>query len=242
MRTEYLPKEETPVIDEPTCNGYQISSEEQGDTKGRTSKEHIEIRAIKKLYDAIIEKKITSVLAIQCLELVTRYSFTCTKDFRKKMEQFFSKHYYRGADLRKTRKWSGMERSDLADLFGVSVHTIKKIETNKKPLSQDAIDFIIAMGFKKTVPLKKKKKKASEHHCIQTTKIDKIPPEKKLQNSQVSDTIKCEVCNRWKERWEVTIECVNPYRTEFICEGCIRSKNKKATNDKEGVIELHAAA
>lgn len=227
MRTEYLSKEVTQVIDEPACDGYQISLEQQGNDKGRTFKEHIEIRAIKKLYDAIIERKITSVLAMQCLELVTGYNFTCTKDFRNKMEQFFNKHYYRGADLRKARKWSGMERSDLADLLGVSVNTIKKMETNKKPLSQGAIDFIIAMGFKKTVPLKKKKKKASEHNCIQTTKNDKIAPEKKLQNWQVSDTIKCEVCNRRKDSWEVTIDCINSYRAQFICEDCLSNSKKR---------------
>jgi len=239
MRTEYLPKEVTPVIDEPACDGYQISSKEQGDTKRRKYKEHIEISAVKKLYDAIIERKITSeeaiqrVLAIECLERFIGYEFTSTKDFRNKMEHFFSKHYYRGADLRRARKWSGMERLDLADLFGVSINTIKKMETNKKALSQKAIDFIIAMGFKKTVPLKKKKKKASEHNCIQTTKIDKIAPEKKLQNSQVSDTFKCEVCNEWKDDWEVTIECIDSYRAQFVCEACLSNSKKRKEKHNE---------
>ena len=159
MRTEYLLNEVKPVMDESTCDGYQISPDEQADSKGRTSKEHIEIRVIKKLYDAITQRKNIRVSAVQWLEHITGYDFKCTKDFHDKMEKFFSRHYYRGADLRKARKWSGMERSDLADLFGVSINTIKKMETNKKPLSQDAIDFIIAMGFKKTVPLKKKEKK-----------------------------------------------------------------------------------
>jgi ribosome-binding protein aMBF1 (putative translation factor) len=198
----------------------------QDGTKDKLSKEYTEISAVKKLYDAIIKKKITSAQAIQCLEKVTGYEFTSTKDFRNKMEKFLNKHYYRGADLRNARKWSGMERSNLADWFGVSTHTIKQMEINKKPLSQDAIDFIVVMGFQKKVPLKKNKKRASEYNCIQTIKNDKIPSEKKLQNSQVSDTIKCEVCNEWKERWEVTIECINPYRTQFICEDCLLEKRK----------------
>jgi hypothetical protein len=214
----------------------------QNVTKGKTSKEYTEISVVKKLYDAIIEREIISVPAIQCLELVTGYNFTCTKDFRNKMEQFFGKHYYCGADLRKARKWSGMERSDLADWFRISINNVKQMETNRKPLSQDAIDFIMVMGFKKTVPLKKKKKKAPATNRIQTTKIDKIAPEEKLQILKVSDGIKCEVCNKWKNEWEVTIECINSYRTQFICEDCIESKNKKATKEKEGVIESHAAA
>jgi ribosome-binding protein aMBF1 (putative translation factor) len=224
------------------CSSCIFGSRRKNKTEDKSSKAHFEISEVKKLYDKIIEKKIASVQAIQCLDLVTGYGFTGKKDFRKKIEQFFAKHYYCGADLRNARKWSGMVRSDLADWFDVSINTIKKMETNKKPLSQDAISFIIVMGFKKTVRLKKKKKKASEHNCIQTTKIDKIPPEKKLQNSQVSDTIQCEACNEWKERWEVTIECINSYRTQFICEDCIESKSKKATKEKEGLIELHAAA
>lgn len=224
------------------CDSCVSGVREQVETKDKISKEYTEISAVKKLYDAIIKKKITSVQAIQCLEKVTGYKFVNTKDFCNKMEQFLNKHYYHGADLRNARKWSGMERSDLADWFGVSTHTIKQLETNKKPLSQDAIDFIMVMGFKKKVPLKKNKKKASEYNCIQTTKIDKILPEKKLQILKVSDTIKCEVCNEWKESWEVTIECINRNRTQFICEDCIESKNKKATKEKEGVIESHAAA
>lgn len=232
MIFEHISKEITPVMDESTCDGHQISSEEQGDSNGRTSKEYIEIRAIKKLYDAIIQRKIISVLAIQWLEHITGYDFKCTRDFHDKMGKFFGKHYYLGADLRRARKWSGLERSDLADLLGVSVHTIKKMEINKKPLSQDAIDFIIAMGFKKTIPLKKKKKKASATNRIQTRKNDKIAPEKKLQNAQVSDTIECEVCNRRKDSWEVTIDCINSYRTQFICEDCLSNSKKR----KKGIL------
>lgn len=59
------------------------------------------------------------------------------------------KKYYRGSDLRRARKWSGMERSDLAAWFDVSINTIKKMETNKKQLSRDAIDYILVMGMKK---------------------------------------------------------------------------------------------
>ena len=242
MRTEYLSKKVTPVIGEPSCDAYQISSDEQADSKRRVSKEHIEIRVIKKLYDAITQRKIISVLAIQWLEHITGNDFKCTKDFHNKMEKFFSKHYYRGADLRKARKWSGMDHSELANWFDVSRNTIKKMETNKKPLSQDAIDFIMVMGFRKTVLLKKAKKMASATNRIQTRKNDKIAPEKKLQNAQVSDTIECEVCNRRKDSWKVTIECINSYRTQFICEDCIESKSKKVTKEKEGVIESHAAA
>jgi len=224
------------------CDSCVSGVREQVETKDKISKEYTEISAVKKLYDAIIKKKITSVQAIQCLERVTGHEFTSTKDFCNKMEQFLNKHYYHGADLRKARKWSGMERSDLADWFRISIHTIKKMETNKKPLSQDAIDFIMVMGFRKTVLLKKAKKMASATNRIQTRKNDKIAPEKKLQILKVSDGIKCEVCNEWKDDWKVTIECINSYRTQFICEDCIESKNKKATKEKEGVIESHAAA
>jgi DNA-binding XRE family transcriptional regulator len=149
------------------------------------------------------------------------------------MEHFFSKHYYRGADLRRARKWNGMKRSDLADLFAVSINTIKKMETNKKALSKKAIGFIIAMGFRKTVPLKKVKKMTSATNRIRTCKNDKIPPEKKLQKLKVSDTIKCEVCNKLKNDWELTIERINSYRTQFICEDCIESKGKKATRKEK---------
>ena len=205
----------------------------QNVTKGKTSKEYIDIRAIKKLHDAITQRKNIRVSAIQWLEYITGYDFKCTKDFNDKMEKFFSKHYYCSADLRKARKWSGMERSDLADWFRISIHNVKQMETNKKPLSQDAIDFIMVMGFKKTVPLKKKKKKASEYNCIQTTKNDKIVPEKKLKKPQVSDQIKCEVCNRREDSWEGAIECINSSRTQFVCEDCIESKKKQLRMKKE---------
>jgi ribosome-binding protein aMBF1 (putative translation factor) len=209
------------------CDRCIFSSGRKNKAEDKSSKEYFEISAVKKLCNAILGRKITSFLAIQCLEWVTGYSFTCTKDFRNKMERFFTKHYYRGADLRKARKWSGMDYSELADWFGVSIHTIKQMETNKKPLSQEAVGFIIVMGFKKTVPLKKKKKKASEPNCIQTTKIDKNPSERKLKIMQVSDQIKCEVCKMWKESWEVTIGRLGSHHTILICEDCLsKSKNE----------------
>lgn len=100
-----------------------------------------------------------SVINIEVLENVTRYDFKYTKDFCNKMDTFMEKHYYKGVDLRKARNGSDLERSDLAELLGISSHTIKQMQTNKKPLSEDAVEFIKTAGFKKTVPLKKSKKK-----------------------------------------------------------------------------------
>ncbi len=148
------------------------------------SRSEIDISAVKKLYDAIRSREIISVAAIKCLEQITGCEFKNTKNFCHKMEQFLDKHYYKGIDLRRARKWTGMEQSELAEWFEVSKYRIKQMETNKKPLSQDALDFIKVMGFGKTIPLKKGQKRQNKGHSMHRPNKVKIPPKKKHQKQQ----------------------------------------------------------
>ena len=212
---------------------------------GRASREYTEVGVIKKLFDAIRERKIAdlqmAVLAIGCLERITGSEFKDTKDFLNKMEQFFKKYHYVGKDLRRARKESGMERSDLATRLGESKHAIKHMETNKKPLSQDAIEFIKEMGGEKQVPLKKYRKKGFEPNSMDMPKKDKIPPEKKLQNEQVSDLIECDICNKEKEAWMIRVEKSDSCGNQLICENCISIRNKNVKQDKDNDIEIQMA-
>jgi len=143
-----------------------------------------DISAVKKLYDAIKAREIISVAAIRCLEQITGSDFKNTKDFCNKMDQFLDKHHYKGIDLRRARKLTGMEQSELAEWFGVSKCRIKQMETNKKPLSQDSLDFIKVMGFEKTTQLKKGQKRQNKGHSMHRPNKLKIPPEKKHQKQQ----------------------------------------------------------
>lgn len=149
-----------------------------------------DIDAVKKLYEATKARKIPSAVAIACLERITQNEFKSTRDFRQKMEAFLKKHYYKGIDLRRARKWSGMEQSELAEWFNVSKHRIIQMETGKKPLSQDAIDFIKVMGFAKRIPLKKCKKSVKVGYPTCNPKNGSIPPEKKTSKSTLSAQIK----------------------------------------------------
>jgi len=148
------------------------------------SRSDTDISAVKRLYDAIRSREIISVAAIRCLEQITGSDFKNTKEFRHNMDQFLEKYYYKGIDLRRARKWTGMEQSELAEWFEVSRYRIKQMETNKKPLSKDALDFIKVMGFGKTILLKKGQKRQNAGHSMHKPNKVKIPPEKKHQKQQ----------------------------------------------------------
>jgi DNA-binding transcriptional regulator YiaG len=169
------------------CDSCVLGQVENGGNKVRTLVEETDMSAVKKLYDAICKREITNVAAIACLERTTGHDFKDTKDFKIKMEQFIAKHYYRGEDLQKARKWAGHSHSELAELFEVSTSLIKHMEKDKKPLSQDAIDFIKVMGFKKTVPIKIKKREKS----------DRIKIDKKIE----APCLKFESDSDWEKWW-----------------------------------------
>ncbi len=153
----------------------------------KSNQYRVEISLVKKLFDFNEERKIASVDAIVCLEQITGEDFKNTKDLRNNMTKFIDKHYYKGVDLRRARKASGMEQHELAEWFEVSKHRIVQMETNKIPLSEDAIAFIKVQGFKKTVPYKKAKKTVNAYSGMDNAKKHKIPPEKNMQKKQISD-------------------------------------------------------
>ncbi|MFW6173285.1 MAG: hypothetical protein ACOC5T_06020 [Elusimicrobiota bacterium] len=156
---------------------------------------------VKKLYEAVKSGEIVSVDAIDCLERTIRKNFKNKRDFYKKMEEFLKKHDYRGVDLRRARKRLGMDpkragkrfemdcqkrdRRILAWWLDVSIHRIKQMEANKKPLTRKAIDFIRIMGFKKTVTMKKHIKKANKGYSTRTPKKTKTSPKKKTKKHQI---------------------------------------------------------
>lgn len=147
------------------------------------------ITAIKKLYEAIKSREIVNVEAVKCLERITGTNFKNTRDFHNKMKNFLEKHDYRGVDLRRARKLTEMDRGELANWLGVSKHKIKQMETNKKALSREALDFIMIMGLKKTLPLRKWKKRAPKGYSIKTPQKLKTSPKKKAEKQQVLDPL-----------------------------------------------------
>lgn len=151
----------------------------------RTS-DQVEISVVKKLFDAVEAREIVSPYAISCLERATHHDFKNTKDFRVKMNAFLKKHYYKGTDLRETRKWAGFEQDELGDLFNVSKHQIKQMEVSKQPLSKDAIDFIRVMGGEKKVTLKKPPKSTNEYYPTCKPNLGYSPPERICQKSKNS--------------------------------------------------------
>ncbi len=184
----------------------------------------IEISFVKKFYDAIESREIVCVQAISCLENLLGTDFRNTNDFRSKMQAYLDKHFYKGIDLRRARKYAGMEQSDLAELFGISKLRIKQLETNKKPLTQDVIDFIRVMGGEKKVTSKKGGKRANLGLGMHNAKNGNIPPEKTIPKQQVSGLIRCQYCGELKEEWEITIDCPDSYRSLLICEDCYSKK------------------
>ena len=105
----------------------------------------------------------------------------------EKIRNFFRKKFYRGYDLREARKARGWEKKDLANHLGFSQTRILRMETNHKPLSEQALNFIIEMGFEKTVKVGKPKKTACEGLYREMAKNGTIFPKKTLQDGQVTD-------------------------------------------------------
>jgi len=163
---------------------HKSNKEEEENEKYET-----DVYFVKKLYEAVKSGEMVSVDAIDCLERSIRKNFKNKRDFHKKMEEFLKKHDYRGVDLRRARKWTGMDRRELAWWLDVSIHRIKQMETNKKPLTRKEIDFIRVMGGKKTVTMKKSKKKANKGLSTRTHKKTKTSSKKKTKKLQVLDPL-----------------------------------------------------
>ena len=46
--------------------------------------------------------------------------------------------------------------------------------------------------------------------------------------------LKCDYCNKWKDECTVTIECLTPFQTNWLCEDCgdkRKNENKYKTGD-----------
>ena len=207
------------------CGTCFLTNDKDASRIARLSNE-VEISSVKKLYDAIKSREIVSPLVISCLENALGKEFHNTSDFRSKMRAFLDKHYYKGNDLRKARRYAGMEQDELAELFEVSKLRIKQMETNKKPLSQDAIDFIRVMGGEKKITLKKLSKTGNLGLGMHNAKNGNIPPERIIPKQQVSGLIRCRYCGELKDESEITIDCVNPYHTFLICEDCYSNRQQ----------------
>ncbi|MBD3155141.1 MAG: hypothetical protein GF368_00615 [Candidatus Aenigmarchaeota archaeon] len=161
----------------------------KGNKEDEKERYETDVYFVKKLYEAVKSGEMVTVAAIDCLERSIGEIFKNKRDMHKKMQDFLEKHDYWGVDLRRARKWSGMDRRELAWWFDVSIHRIKQMETNKKPLTRKAIDFIRIMGFKKTVTMKKSKKEANEGFSTRTPKKTKTSPKKKVEKQQVLDPL-----------------------------------------------------
>ncbi len=158
----------------------------------------VEISKFKGLYDEILDRGEPGTIftpdetqrrvnIVRFFEQVLHTQFANTKEFKMKMDNFFRKKFYRGYDLREARKARGWEKKDLANHLGVSQTRILRMETNHKPLSEQAVNFIIEMGFEKTVKVGKPKKTACEGLYREMAKNGTIFPKKTLQDGQVTD-------------------------------------------------------
>jgi len=168
--------------------GYGASEDEQ------PQNEKVDVGVVRKLFESIENREIINVNAISILEEITHHQFKDTKDSQEKMKKFLLQHDYRGNDLRKARKQGGLDQSELADLFRVSKHSVKQMETNKKPLSEDARGFIKSQGIVKTVPLKKWKKTGNMKDCIHPPENSKTSPERIRQKEHVTAPCECPSC------------------------------------------------
>ena len=104
------------------------------------------------------------------------------------MRQFINKHDYKGVDLRRAQNNAGLDQPGLGKLFGISKRKIVRMETNKVPLSKQAIDFILEHCEGKTFKPKKVQKTLGMTNSTYLAKNAKIPPErnppKKKNSSQ----------------------------------------------------------
>ncbi len=207
------------------CSTCSIIQENEAPRKPKSSA-GVEISFVKRFYDAIEAREIVCMEAISILENLLGTDFHNTSDFRSKMQAYLDKHFYKGVDLRRARKYAGMEQSDLAELFGISKLRIKQMETNKKPLSDDAIDFIRVMGGERRVTSKKVSKRRNLGLGMHNAKNSIIPPEKTIPKQHISSLIKCQYCGELKEDWEITIDCPDPYHSFLVCEDCYSNQQK----------------
>jgi len=190
---------------------------------------------VKKLYEAVKSGEIVSVDAIDCLERSIRKSFKSKRDLHKKMKDFLKKHDYRGVDLRRARKWSGMDRKELAWWLDVSIHRIKQIETNKRPLTRKEIDFIRVMGCKKTVTMKKKKNDTQEEKTKTKETKAELKKEPVLQEHEIAEY------EKWwhKEKNPICLECRRDCKqskfVEIVC--CPQFISKTEIKEKTIYVE-----
>ncbi len=160
----------------------------------------VEISKLKGLYDEVLDKGEPGTVftpdetqrrvnIVRFFEQVLHTKFEGAKDFKMKMDSFFAKKFYRGYDLREARKARGWEKKDLANHLGVSQTRILRMETNHKPLTKQAVNFIIEMGFERTIKVGKPQKKACEGVHREMAQNGTISPKKTLQDSQVTDSL-----------------------------------------------------
>jgi len=168
--------------------------------EGENKMQDVEIFKLKGLYDEILDRGEPGTVftpdetqrrvnIVRFFEQVLHTKFDNTKDFKMKMDNFFAKKFYRGYDLREARKSRGWEKKDLANHLGVSHTRILRMETNQKPLTEQAINFIIEMGFERTIKVGKPQKKACEGVHREMAQNGTISPKKTLQDSQVTDSL-----------------------------------------------------
>ena len=149
----------------------------RGDIKLPVNMEQ-DISEIKRVYEAVEAREIVTPLAISCLEMYTDQQFTRTRKMRVKMRKFIAKHDYKGVDLRRAQNIAGLDQQGLGKLFRISKTKVVRMETNKMPLSKQAIDFILEHCEGKKFKPKKVQKTLGMTHSTYLAKNAKIPPER----------------------------------------------------------------
>ena len=105
---------------------------------------------------------------------------------RIQMRKFIAKHDYKGVDLRRAQKNAGLDQIGLGDLLGISKRKIVLMETNKMPLSQQAIEFILEHCDAKSFKPRKVQKTPTKTNSTYLAKNAKIAPEKQPLKKQVT--------------------------------------------------------
>lgn len=148
--------------------------------------EEQDITVIMRLYKDVEARNIVSALAINCLEEYTDQDFAHTKDMRTKMSRFIEAHDYKGVDLRRARNKLALNQQELGEKFGTSKVKVRRMETNKIPLSQVAINLILEHCEGKKFKRKKVQKTLGMTNSTYLAKNAKIAPERIPPKTKVS--------------------------------------------------------
>ncbi|MFC2164027.1 helix-turn-helix domain-containing protein [Acidobacteriota bacterium] len=209
-------------------------------TYGETPTLGAEIEMVKSLFESV-KKGNSSVAIVQYLEKLTGYEFKRARDFRRKMEKYLDGEFFKGEHLKILREEKGWSQELLAAQLDCTQQTISAMESGRRSLTSVANALLlnqdpwhwkwpnIQPGLAR-VPYTQK----CGGIALQTKRLTRSREGKNRKTHPLttsSPKLICYACGKEREDYEITIEIISPYRTEFICEDCYSRRGTQEIKD-----------